>query len=162
MRTPIEILKDLLTQWDKMDGNLTTHYPSGPAPKLMREAHDVIASTKEEPSQTVRQLNNRRRRLLERIQEAKERDMGGLADAVVLCDLQDELQAVESALGWPEPQEPSEASDEPEEVNHAYKVKGHCCPACLCIYDHEDPMQSCQCGGMANDPDMDPVTPGEY
>ena len=57
-------------------------------------------------------LKARRARLLERIQELvdqhptyPEQSLAGL----ILADLRDELAAVESALGYPEPQEPEEA-----------------------------------------------------
>jgi hypothetical protein len=122
-----------------------------------------IASTKEEPApqeiilpqpmEVTKEelaLRERRARLLERIQEAAtDRYYGGcVALSENLQDLKDELAAVESALGWPESKEPEEANwvidcpiNSPDHPSKAF------CPTCLCLLNHEDPSQSCQCGG---------------
>lgn len=112
-----------------------------------------------------------------------------------LQDLKDELAAVESALGYPEPKEPIEASEDdksgpandsprtslndpnslgsvgqtesgvaldslgevlpPQQQEHnetkPKKDQGKFCPICLCLYEHEDPMQSCVCGDFQVD-----------
>jgi hypothetical protein len=88
-----------------------------------------------EEDKWLKGLRDRRARLLERIQEAAtDRYYGGcVALSESLQDLKDELQAVESALGWPEAEEPVEAN--PPSF----------CPTCLCLLNHEDPAQSCQC-----------------
>jgi hypothetical protein len=54
-------------------------------------------------------LHGKRAKLLERIQEIKEMSWPNLEPALDLLDLQDELAAVESELGYPEAQEPEEA-----------------------------------------------------
>lgn len=72
-------------------------------------------------------LKKRRAGLLERIEEQVNHlnwyPTDALANAV-LSDLQDELAAVESALGFPEPKEPREASDEHQEANELEEPKG--------------------------------------
>jgi hypothetical protein len=113
--------------------------------KLLQALHP-LASTKEnivfgdDPSPSHEQVEKeqttlltRRARLLERIEETKELSYENPSDGNALADLQDELAAVESALGFPEPKEPQEANSP------------SFCPTCLCLLNHEDPSQSCQC-----------------
>jgi hypothetical protein len=66
-----------------------------------------VASTKDNPQEGA--LKARRARLLERIEETKNLSYEFPNDGNALNDLQDELEAVEAALGYPEPKEPSGA-----------------------------------------------------
>jgi hypothetical protein len=129
--------------------------------------YDKIASTQEESPTEEDQmiakgakdslLKARRARLLERIEELElcqmDQPMNEAFDAP-LQDLRDELQAVESALGWPEPKEPQEADriidcpiSSPNHPSAASNPSKAYCPTCLCLLNHEDPSQSCQCDG---------------
>lgn len=96
----------------------------------LEESLDKIRANREELA-----LRARRERLLERIEELQDWQDRHLTDPTAgwaIDEIRDELAAVESALGYPEPKEPAEATQT-------------WCPSCLCLYQHEDPAQSCQC-----------------